>query len=317
MAPRFGHDFGEVRIHTDAKAADSARAVGAQAYTVGRDVVFATGRYAPQTLAGKKLIAHELAHVLQQGHEKSVVRRAIHFDTPTPAREDPIPKVLRNVRNLGLTTPTINGIQLPNDFARAGQILTDALTPRAYRGLGSTPAGAECAFADFDVAVSASVVVPTRPVGTRWGPAYFPFEDLRGAGSAACQGKISVPVAMLGNPNAAAVADWIEANEQEHVSDLRRAVERYLRPYFNWLMSVRGRGKDANECTRDIQHNLGPDVSGATARGGWMDTMIAEFLRFWLAAVRGRDATGGHDVRTTSTVKGVCDRIEITAQKSH
>jgi outer membrane protein OmpA-like peptidoglycan-associated protein len=66
MEARFGHDFSRVRVHTDARAADSARAVEAAAYTVGRDVVFSSGRYAPSTGAGKTLLAHELAHVAQQ-----------------------------------------------------------------------------------------------------------------------------------------------------------------------------------------------------------------------------------------------------------
>ena len=63
---RFGHDFGQVRIHADAKAAESARSVNALAYTVGRDVVFGAGQYAPGTSAGQKLLAHELTHVVQQ-----------------------------------------------------------------------------------------------------------------------------------------------------------------------------------------------------------------------------------------------------------
>jgi hypothetical protein len=67
MEPRFGHDFGRVRVHTDARAAESARAVGALAYTVGRDVVFGVGRHDPGTAAGKRLLAHELAHVVQNG----------------------------------------------------------------------------------------------------------------------------------------------------------------------------------------------------------------------------------------------------------
>jgi hypothetical protein len=67
MEPRFGCDFGRVRIHADARAAESARAVNALAYTVGRDVVFGSGQYAPQTGAGRRLLAHELAHVVQQG----------------------------------------------------------------------------------------------------------------------------------------------------------------------------------------------------------------------------------------------------------
>jgi len=64
--PRFGHDFGDVRVHSDALAAQSADAVHALAYTVGRDVVFARSRYAPDTAAGQRLLAHELAHTVQQ-----------------------------------------------------------------------------------------------------------------------------------------------------------------------------------------------------------------------------------------------------------
>jgi hypothetical protein len=66
MEPRFGHDFSQVRVHTDGKAAESAQAVNARAYTVGRDVVFGAGQHAPQTIAGRRLMAHELTHTLQQ-----------------------------------------------------------------------------------------------------------------------------------------------------------------------------------------------------------------------------------------------------------
>jgi hypothetical protein len=66
MDPRFGHDFSRVRVHTDSLAAESARAVDALAYTVGTDVVFAAGRYAPHTDPGRELLAHELTHVRQQ-----------------------------------------------------------------------------------------------------------------------------------------------------------------------------------------------------------------------------------------------------------
>jgi Domain of unknown function (DUF4157) len=66
MEPRFGFDFSGVRVHTDGRAAVSARAVNAVAYTVGRDVVFGEGMYAPGTSEGKRLLAHELTHVVQQ-----------------------------------------------------------------------------------------------------------------------------------------------------------------------------------------------------------------------------------------------------------
>jgi hypothetical protein len=67
MESRFGRDFSRVRLHTDAAAAESAAAVGALAYTVGQDVVFGDGRYAPATAGGRRLLAHELAHTVQQG----------------------------------------------------------------------------------------------------------------------------------------------------------------------------------------------------------------------------------------------------------
>jgi len=66
MEPRFGHDFSRVRVHSDARAAESAQVVNALAYTVGRDVVFGAGQYAPGTPAGRDLLAHELTHVIQQ-----------------------------------------------------------------------------------------------------------------------------------------------------------------------------------------------------------------------------------------------------------
>jgi hypothetical protein len=66
MEKRFGYDFSRVRVHTDAKAAESARAVNAIAYTVGKDMVFGAGQYSPSSTAGKHLLAHELTHVVQQ-----------------------------------------------------------------------------------------------------------------------------------------------------------------------------------------------------------------------------------------------------------
>jgi uncharacterized protein DUF4157 len=67
MTARFGDDFSRVRVHTDARAGESALAVNARAYTVGTQVVFGPGQYAPERSTGRSLLVHELAHVLQQG----------------------------------------------------------------------------------------------------------------------------------------------------------------------------------------------------------------------------------------------------------
>lgn len=75
MELRFGRDFSGVRVHTDAAAGRSAREVNANAYTIGRDVVFGAGRFEPNTPAGRHLIAHELTHVVQQSSAPMLHRR--------------------------------------------------------------------------------------------------------------------------------------------------------------------------------------------------------------------------------------------------
>jgi hypothetical protein len=79
MEPRFGHDFSRVRVHDGDTAAQSARSIGARAYTLGDDIVFGAGHYAPDTGEGRRLLAHELTHVVQQSGGASappVVQRA-------------------------------------------------------------------------------------------------------------------------------------------------------------------------------------------------------------------------------------------------
>lgn len=68
MESRFGHDFGSVRIHTDAKAVESAQAVDSLAYTVRQNIAFGAKKYEPKTANGQRLLAHELVHVIQQGY---------------------------------------------------------------------------------------------------------------------------------------------------------------------------------------------------------------------------------------------------------
>jgi outer membrane protein OmpA-like peptidoglycan-associated protein len=93
MEPRFGADFGAVRVHTDAQAAASAAAINAKAYTVGNRVAFGTGQFAPKTGQGCHLLAHELSHVIQQGQL-----------SPDASSSVPTPFVQR-LGNLGAVPP--------------------------------------------------------------------------------------------------------------------------------------------------------------------------------------------------------------------
>ena len=78
--PRFGRDFSRVRIHDDAAADASARSINARAYTLGSDIAFGRGEYTPGTPSGRRLLAHELAHVEQQDRGSSVIRRTAGKD---------------------------------------------------------------------------------------------------------------------------------------------------------------------------------------------------------------------------------------------
>ena len=87
MERRFGHDFDRVRVHSDMAAAQSARDLNAKAYTVGRHIMFGAGQFAPGLHNGRRLIAHELSHVLQQsGATTGLLQRAPEKEKDTGAK---------------------------------------------------------------------------------------------------------------------------------------------------------------------------------------------------------------------------------------
>ena len=92
--PRFGYDFSQVRVHTDTRAAKSAQAVNARAYTTGRDIVFGAGQYKPQNSEGKWLLAHELAHIMQQkAINAHVMKQSDSASGDRRVQRKPAPKV--------------------------------------------------------------------------------------------------------------------------------------------------------------------------------------------------------------------------------
>jgi hypothetical protein len=80
MEGRFGYDFSRVRVHSDTRDNASARSVHAHAYTVGENIVFDAGRFAPHTREGRRLLAHELTHVVQQGAATGMLQRKINIE---------------------------------------------------------------------------------------------------------------------------------------------------------------------------------------------------------------------------------------------
>ncbi|HYM74184.1 MAG TPA: DUF4157 domain-containing protein [Stellaceae bacterium] len=108
MEDRFGYDFQHVRVHSDAEAAESAAAVDALAYTVGSHMVFGAGQYAPGSARGRRLLAHEMTHVVQQGSgaERPRLRRFAASETSkiAPTFQD----MLTQIRQL-IDAATTNG----------------------------------------------------------------------------------------------------------------------------------------------------------------------------------------------------------------
>ncbi len=76
LEPRLGHDLGAVRVHADAEAAEAANRVQARAFTLRQDIYFAAGQYAPDSADGRRLLAHELVHTIQQRDGAALVQRA-------------------------------------------------------------------------------------------------------------------------------------------------------------------------------------------------------------------------------------------------
>src|SRR5262249_34377274 len=110
-----GQDLSHVRVHTDSRAAQSARVVQALAYTVGPSIVFAAGQYAPDTAAGKHLLAHELTHVLQQGEGGGSVTRIGPVDDRYEQQAERVARALDGTS----ATPSRSAV-LPRGALRSG-----------------------------------------------------------------------------------------------------------------------------------------------------------------------------------------------------
>jgi Domain of unknown function (DUF4157) len=359
--PRFGHDFSGVRVHTNAEAAESVRSVGARAYTVGRDVVFGAGQYQPHSFGGRRLIAHELTHVVQQSGGAHMVCRAVLYPDPLPTatKENPILRVLRAEPALALTTPTANGVIIDSLQTLAKAFVPPAIEPKnvpaapargptpgggsgSGSGAGSSPRVAEgsgsgsgsparaaggsgsgsgsagsgsgsgsgtaptmqCGFKDFDVKISAKMILPIAPSNGQWGPTYVAGSSLRGNPPAACHGKTRIEVVMKGKPDTDTFYQRILANENEHVADFKRASDQHLVPFYRSILALRGTGGDLNACKANLQAQLS-QLS--------IDN-LDNFLARVRADIQTRDVPGGHPTEEATHIQPDCSRMDIEAK---
>jgi hypothetical protein len=156
METRTGRDFRGVRVHTEDRAADSARGVGASAYAVGRHVVFAPGRYSPHSAAGRDLLAHELTHVAQQDGLRRPTPGSVRIASSDSALERQAESAGRGAEGLAGASPASTSVvqrergpdvRLDLEIHHNGHLslkLADPDTPPLRSGavsLRATPAG--------------------------------------------------------------------------------------------------------------------------------------------------------------------------------
>ena len=140
--PRFGRAFDNVRIHTDAQANKSARSINALAYTAGSHIVFGKGQYQPETFAGKRLIAHELTHAVQQGAATALTPSVQTFRPPAPVEGGVLPdtiggSLVPHVQRLVIPAPGAgSGLSVGSDDDSSVEVL-----PRASYWVGGRNAG--------------------------------------------------------------------------------------------------------------------------------------------------------------------------------
>jgi hypothetical protein len=112
LEPRFGRDFRDVRVHADELASESANAVNALAYTAGNHIVFDRGRFAPDTVSGRRLLIHELAHVAQQGRRPMAPESDWRLGSPSSATESAADAALHAIENFPQMPGAVLGSQL-------------------------------------------------------------------------------------------------------------------------------------------------------------------------------------------------------------
>jgi hypothetical protein len=158
MERGFGRDFSDVRVHVDARAAESARAMRALAYTVGRDVVFGSGQFAPGTAAGDRLLAHELTHVIQQSdHRAERLQRQVspassRLQSPRFSPSAKLERCFEDTDRLGQRDPDTDAV------TRIQQALIDVqqITGHTY-DLGSTGRNRDGVDGDYGPKTAAAV----------------------------------------------------------------------------------------------------------------------------------------------------------------
>ena len=302
-----GYDFSGVKIHTDKEASDSAKDVNAKAYTIGNNIVFNEGQYNAESVEGKKLLAHELVHVVQNDNNclQGKVQRQFNFQTPTPQEKDPVEIVYNQETNtgdkrdksMGLTTPTFNG----NLLSKMSEYDLSGLFVLGVKG-NAKDKGVECSpdISKVNANVSAEELIITQATKNKWTGIFSKYSDP----ASLCKKKKDIPVT-LNDISAKNLYQTILTNENQHVNDLKTIISD-INAFYAHISSFSVQGKNENECIANLLKKINKTDNPALG-------MAKEFASKWLASVQAWDLSRKHTIKKDipPRIKKECSGIEF------
>jgi len=275
MENAFGHDFSRVRVHRDAEAGEISQQFSALAFTHGSHIYFGNGMYDPDRSSGKRLLAHELTHVLQQG--QAALHRSSESATPAAAVQTSVPTIQRvatwaagtvhEVNNLansilngppvGYTPPMLNGsIILSTAAARAAMHKpTLAFSSAASGGVNARVATVPTNMGSFDESVLApgpwTMATLKAPIGIM-----FPTLTM-------CTGAGNSTFRAIGNPSDAAMSAANRRHEDHHANDHQASFNGSIVPWDTRLTAAQSAGTTFNRPSEaDAEAALYATMSG-------------------------------------------------------
>lgn len=310
MEVAFGRDFSCVRVHRDSEGAELSRQLSALAFTHGSHIYFGSGAYDPEGSSGKRLLAHELAHVVQQGHAAPggghkaapiatavqaaapVIQRAATWGVPAVHPTNNLANTALVGVDAGVTLPTING----TIGGGALNAPTVTVTPVAAGGFDATVTAVPANVISADETVLSPG--PWRRVATRAAiGARFPsLTQCTGAGNSNFRAR--------GNPSDAAMAAANRRHEDHHAADARAAFNASIVPWDARLTTANTAGTTFHGAT-----DAAARAALFTAMGGTMAQVRGAFVAAWNAAIpvyHGTAAGGPIGAPTDPTAAADC-----------
>jgi hypothetical protein len=310
--PRFGHDFSRVRVHADQRAAQSAKAVNALAYTVGSDVSFGTGQYRNSTTEGRRLLAHELAHVVQQQSAMASPRpprlqRTASFVDGTVSETLNLADRVLNNQSAGETDFVLNGSTFTTMAAGLNALHVPRLNSSA-RGRGRV----RCSFASVpDNKVSFAMRLLSPGV---WSTATTKaaIGTLLGGFNAACSGANAATFTVNGMPANRDQRARTRTHEDQHVADYRVILNDVIAPWDKAVTEARSKRKsavaaDKDQCTAKLY---------ADAVGQNPDAIVAAIIKSIndKANIFHTSAAGRNVMISNPRADANCDAVTVEAR---